>query len=91
MTLRGLGAIFFGGCFMIVNALMLFFTSVWLRFSIYERQLLAGDPNFTIPGGRPSDTLDTIDVLFYRSMPFVSIVLLIVSSICLFIHVRLAK
>ena len=90
MTLRRFGAIVFGTFFFLVNALVLFLTAVWLRFSIYEARF----PNvgtFTIPGGRSSDTLDTIDVLFYQAMPFGIAPLLMISSACLFAHVRLAK
>ena len=91
MTLRTLGAIFFGGCFLILNGLMLFLTGVWLRFSVYERQLLSAGGNFTIPGGRSSEPLDTIDTLFYQAMPFGVALLLLVSSACLFAQVRLSK
>ena len=90
MSLRTLGAIFFGGCFTVVNALMLFLTGVWLRFSNFEARF----PNFgtfTIPGGRLSDTFDTIDVEFYQAIPFGVVPLLIVSSTCLYAHVRLVK
>jgi hypothetical protein len=91
MTLRGVGAIFFGGCFLIVNALMLFLTGVWLRFSVYEQQVLSAGGNFTLPGGRASEPFDTIDTLFYQSTPFGVALLVIVSSVCLFVHVRLLK
>ena len=57
MRLRVLGAVFFGGCFMLTNALMLLLSAVWLRFSIYNQQLLSGkDSNFTIPG-KPAQQL----------------------------------
>ena len=91
MTLRGVGAIFFGGCFTLINGLMLFLTGVWLRFSIYEAQILSSGGNFTVPNGQLSEPFDTIDILFYRSTPFAVALLLIVSSACLFAHVRLAK
>lgn len=91
MTLRGVGAIFFGSCFMIVNALMLFLTGVWLRFSNYQQQMLSGGSNFTIPGSRSSDALATIDTLFYQAMPYGIAIILIVSSACLFVTVRLSR
>lgn len=91
MTLRSLAAIFFGGCFLIVNGLMLFLTGVWLRFSIYDKQMLSTNGTFTIPGGRSSDTFDTIDTLFYQAMPFGIAILLVVSSVCLFVTVRLSE
>ena len=57
MTLQGIGVIFFGGCFMLTNALMLLLSAVWLRFSIYNQQLLSGkDSNVTIPG-KPAQQL----------------------------------
>lgn len=91
MTLRKFGAIVFGTLFMLINALVLFLTSVWLRFSIYEAQILKSAGNFTIPGSRSSDTLGTIDIWFYQAMPFGLAPLLLISSACLFAHVRLAK
>ena len=91
MTLRSLAAIFFGTCFTVVNGLMLFLTGIWLRFSIYEAQIRSSAGNFTHPDGRLSEPFDTIDALFYRSTPFVVTLLLIVSSACLFAHIRLTK
>ena len=91
MTLRSFGAVFFGTLFLVFNVLALLLTSVWLRFSIYETQILKATGNFTIPGSRSNDTFSTIDILFYQAMPFGIAPLLIVSSACLFAHVRLAK
>ena len=91
MNLRMFGAIVFGTLFMLVNALVLFLTSVWLRFSVFEPQIIKSAGNFTIPGSRSSDTFATIDILFYQAMPFGIAPLLIVSSACLFVTVRLSK
>ena len=90
MTLRGVGAIFFGGCFMVVNGLMLILTGVWLRFSMYKAQLRSST-SIAIPNGRPGDPLNSVGVEFYDFIPFAVALLLIVSSGCLFAHVRLSK
>ncbi len=88
MMVRRVGAIFSGGCFMIFNALLLIYTGFWLQFSVYDRQILQTNGNFTIPGGSSSNTFDTfID----QAMPFITVVLVSVSSACLFAHVRLSK
>ena len=43
------------------------------------------------PESRLSNSFDTIDVLFYRFTPVMVAILLLVSSACLFAHVRLSK
>lgn len=91
MNWRFLGAVLFGGAFQIVNFLALLPTSVWLRFSVYQTQMFSGDGNFLVPGGHRSEPFDTMDAVVYRSLPFVVVGLLLVSSACPFAHVRLAK
>lgn len=91
MNWRLLGAALCGGAFQIVNFAVLFLTGTWLRFSKYEAQMMSRSGNFLIPGGNPNDGLDTMDVLIYRSLPFAVVVLLMVSSVCLFAYVRLSK
>ncbi|NJK43464.1 MAG: hypothetical protein HC933_03640 [Pleurocapsa sp. SU_196_0] len=88
MNLRWLGAMFFGTCFMGVNAVALLLTGVWLRFSSFEAQMT--DSNFSIPAGQAEAGL-TIDVLLYRLLPFITFALLVTSSVCLFVTVRLSR
>jgi hypothetical protein len=88
MNLRRLGAIFFGACFMLVNAVALLLTGVWLRFSSFEAQMT--DSNFSIPVGQAEAGL-TIDVFLYRLLPFFTFALLVVSSVCLFVTERLSR
>ncbi len=91
MMVRMVGAVFSGGCFMIFNALLLIYAGFWLQFSVYERQILQTNGNFTIPGGSSRNSFDTIDTFIYQAMPLITAVLLLLSSVCLFVHVRLSK
>jgi hypothetical protein len=75
---------------MLLNALMLFLTEVWIGFSTYEAQILGGNGNFTLPGSQRGE-LDTIDIWFYQAIPFVVAVLLACSSACLIATLRLSR
>ena len=66
-------------------------TSVWLRFSPYEAQILSGRGYFLIPVGTTAVPLFTLNALIYRSIPFAVVLLLMISSAFLVAHTRLAK
>jgi hypothetical protein len=89
--LKRLVAWFCGTCFMVLDGLALFFTWAWLRFKPYEPQILSARGTFLIPGGDPRGALDSIDPVFYRAFPALTLVLLFLAFLFLFINLRLSK